>query len=113
MEEKIPDFSNLLGGESTSSTDVLAQLLSPENIFMKTKIQSRQGRAIFKILWISELQKAENEEKSGIDILIIVLNRYLELVVSIDGERSKAIMETLKELKPSIEERPLIEGMKK
>lgn len=103
-------FENMFNMEEGNSIDILNNLLNNNNITMKTDLNMLQIKELIKIKWFSELHNPKNKEKSGIEILSMVMDYFMELMTSYQRKSRIEIIKGITELKE--EEKSLINKIK-
>lgn len=95
-----------LFGQQKSAVEGLTELLNPENISMKTVVNSTQLKSMFKIKLAIELRK--QQDKKPLEVLDEVLLWYLTILPSKNGLRSQQIVDGLKDMRETLLESEMI-----
>lgn len=102
-------FAGLGNEDNTNPIEVLMRLLDPKDIEMITDLNMSQIHILSELKYHQELDKTENRDRSGMDILVNEVIPYLlKLMVS---NRRKSREETIKgvsELKDTLLESSLL-----
>lgn len=85
------DLKNILGGKTNQ--ELLNDLVNPNNIYLKTIIKKPQLRSIIQMKWMIELRNPDNKDKTSMQILSDILDWYFGLLISIDGQSRKDIID--------------------
>lgn len=88
--------------EKPSVIDVLLDLLQKENIELKTDLNISQIEVLWKQYFFTKLLSAENEEKDPYRILWESLEYFMLLMTSLKRQRSKEIIDGVKNMKPEL-----------
>lgn len=105
------NIKELLQGNQNNPTAVLMEILKTNDIEMKISLSSRQLRALFKVFWLEKINDPSSKFKRRTTLILETILMFFQYLPSKNGERVKQVTDTLKEMKPQLEETPLIKNL--
>lgn len=94
-------LENLFGGNKSNQIDALLELITTNNIEIKTDLNITQIRILTQVKYYKLLE--EYPEKSSMEILSEVVEYYLTLMCSLKRKSRQEVIDGLKQMLPENE----------